>query len=70
LGLNLSKESCIRNSDACCNSACQELIGAITLSGSFIAFAKLQGLKIIPDKPVSFKFDLVLKLILLVGLLG
>jgi H+-translocating NAD(P) transhydrogenase subunit beta len=46
------------------------LIGAITLSGSFIAYAKLQGLKIIPDKPVSFKFDLYLKLILLAGLLG
>jgi H+-translocating NAD(P) transhydrogenase subunit beta len=46
------------------------LIGAITLSGSFIAYAKLQGLKIIPDKPVTFKFDLVLKLTLLFGLLG
>ncbi len=46
------------------------LIGAVTLSGSFIAYAKLQGLKIIPDKPVSFKFDLVLKLVLLAGLLA
>lgn len=46
------------------------LIGAITLSGSFIAYAKLQGLKIIPDKPVSFKFDLYVKLLLLFGLLG
>ncbi|MCR3906473.1 MAG: NAD(P)(+) transhydrogenase (Re/Si-specific) subunit beta [Tenericutes bacterium] len=46
------------------------LIGAITLSGSFIAYAKLQGLKIIPDKPVTFKFDLYLKLILLFGLLA
>lgn len=46
------------------------LIGAVTLSGSLIAYAKLQGLKIIPDKPVSFKFDLVLKLVLLATLLG
>jgi NAD(P) transhydrogenase subunit beta len=46
------------------------LIGAITFSGSFIAYAKLQGLKIIPDKPVSFKFDLLLKFLLLAGLLG
>jgi NAD(P) transhydrogenase subunit beta len=46
------------------------LIGAVTLSGSLVAYAKLQGLKIIPDKPVSFKFDLYLKLILLTGLLG
>ena len=46
------------------------LIGAITFTGSFIAYSKLQGLKIIPDKPVTFKGDLAFKLILLTGLLG
>ncbi len=46
------------------------LIGAVTLSGSFIAYGKLQGLKIVPDKPVTFTGDLAFKLILLVGLLG
>jgi NAD(P) transhydrogenase subunit beta len=46
------------------------LIGAVTFTGSFIAFSKLQGLKIIPDKPVSFKGDLAFKLFLLFGLLG
>ena len=45
------------------------LIGAITLSGSLIAYAKLQGLKVIPDKPVTYKGDLAVKLILLAGLL-
>lgn len=45
------------------------LIGAVTLSGSFIAYAKLQGLKVIPDKPVVFKGDLIFKLGLLLGLL-
>lgn len=44
------------------------LIGAITLSGSFIAFAKLQELKWIPGKPVTYKGDLVVKVVLLVTL--
>ncbi len=44
------------------------LIGAITLSGSFIAFAKLQELKWIPGKPVTYKGDLLVKVALL-GLL-
>ena len=44
------------------------LIGAITLSGSFIAFAKLQELKWIPGKPVTYKGDLVVKLTLLLAL--
>ena len=44
------------------------LIGAVTFSGSFIAYGKLQGLKIIPDKPVKFKGDLLFKLVLLVVL--
>ncbi len=46
------------------------LIGAITFTGSFIAFSKLQGLKIIPDKPVTFKGDLAFKLMLLALLLA
>lgn len=46
------------------------LIGAITFSGSFIAYAKLQGLKIIPDKPVKFAGDLAFKLILLLGIIA
>ena len=45
------------------------LIGAITLSGSFIAFAKLQELKWIPGKPVTYKGDLFVKLLLLVTLI-
>jgi len=44
------------------------LIGALTLSGSFIAFAKLQELKWIPGKPVTYKGDLVVKVALLVSL--
>ena len=44
------------------------LIGAITLSGSFIAFAKLQELKWIPGKPVTYRGDLIVKVALL-GLL-
>lgn len=46
------------------------LIGAITFTGSFIAYGKLQGLKIIPDKPVTFKGDLAFKLLLLGTLLA
>ncbi len=45
------------------------LIGAVTFSGSLIAYGKLQGLKIIPGKPVSYKGDLAVKLILLVAAL-
>ena len=45
------------------------LIGAVTLSGSFIAFAKLQELKWIPGKPVTYRGDLVVKLIFVAGLL-
>lgn len=45
------------------------LIGAITLSGSFIAFAKLQELKWIPGKPVTYKGDLIVKVALLALLL-
>jgi NAD(P) transhydrogenase subunit beta len=45
------------------------LIGAVTLSGSFIAFAKLQELKWIPGKPVTYRGDLVVKLIFVIGLL-
>jgi len=45
------------------------LIGAVTFTGSFIAYAKLQGLKIIPDKPLVFKGDLAFKGLLLVVLL-
>jgi NAD(P) transhydrogenase subunit beta len=43
------------------------LVGAITLTGSFIAYAKLQGLPIVPDKPVSFPGDQIVKLLLLLG---
>jgi len=43
------------------------LIGAVTFSGSLIAYGKLQGLKIIPGKPVNYTGDLVVKLLLLTG---
>ncbi|MFU8793440.1 MAG: NAD(P)(+) transhydrogenase (Re/Si-specific) subunit beta [Acholeplasmataceae bacterium] len=46
------------------------LIGAITFSGSFIAYGKLQGLKIVPDKPVKFAGDLLFKLVLLLVILA
>lgn len=42
------------------------LIGAVTFTGSYLAYGKLQGLKWIPDQPIRFKGDLVFKL----GLLG
>jgi|AntRauTorcE11898_2_1112593.scaffolds.fasta_scaffold00018_55 NAD(P) transhydrogenase subunit beta len=45
------------------------LIGAITFSGSLIAYGKLQGLKIIPGKPVNFRGDLALKLLMLVAMI-
>ena len=38
------------------------LIGAVTLTGSYLAYAKLQGIKWIPDQPVRFKGDLIVKL--------
>ena len=40
-------------------------VGGITFTGSLIAFAKLQGLKIIPDKPVQFAGQKALILLLL-----
>ncbi len=44
------------------------MIGAVTLSGSFIAFAKLQGLKFIADRPVVFRGRHALNAVLLVGI--
>jgi NAD(P) transhydrogenase subunit beta len=46
------------------------LIGAITLTGSYLAYAKLQGIKWVPDQPVRFKGDFLFKIFLLVILLG
>jgi H+-translocating NAD(P) transhydrogenase subunit beta len=46
------------------------LIGAVTLTGSYLAYAKLQGIKWVPDQPVRFQGDLYFKIILLVVLLG
>ncbi|QDU33460.1 NAD(P) transhydrogenase subunit beta [Poriferisphaera corsica] len=43
------------------------LIGGVTFTGSLIAFAKLQGLKIIPDKPVQFIGQKAIIGILLIG---
>lgn len=43
------------------------IIGAVTLSGSFIAFAKLQGLKFIADRAVVFPGRHVLNIVLLAG---
>jgi H+-translocating NAD(P) transhydrogenase subunit beta len=46
------------------------LIGAITLTGSYLAYAKLEGIKWVPDQPVRFKGDLIFKITLLLVLLG
>ncbi|QQE11539.1 NAD(P)(+) transhydrogenase (Re/Si-specific) subunit beta [Planctomycetota bacterium] len=46
------------------------LIGGVTFTGSLIAFAKLQGLKIIPDKPVQFTGQKALIALLLLGSLA
>ncbi len=46
------------------------LIGAITFTGSYLAYAKLQGIKWVPDQPVRFKGDLLFKVLLLLLLLG
>jgi len=46
------------------------LIGAITLTGSFLAYGKLQGLKWIPDQPVRFIGDLIIKLLGIAGLIA
>jgi NAD(P) transhydrogenase subunit beta len=46
------------------------LIGAVTLTGSYLAYAKLQGIKWVPDQPVRFQGDLIFKILLLVVLLG
>ncbi len=43
------------------------LIGAITLLGSLVAFGKLYGLKIIPDKAVRYPGEQIVKLLLLIG---
>lgn len=45
------------------------MIGAVTFSGSFIAYAKLQGLKIIPDKPVVYTGDLIVKAFVFITLI-
>ena len=41
------------------------LIGAVTFWGSFIAFGKLQGLKIVPDAPVRYPGEQIVKVLLL-----
>ena len=46
------------------------LIGAVTLTGSFLAYGKLQGLKWIPDQPLRFKGDLFVKVVALLLLLA
>ncbi len=46
------------------------IIGAVTLSGSFIAYAKLQGLKIIADRAVVFPGRHLVSALLLLATLG
>lgn len=46
------------------------LIGAVTLTGSLVAYGKLQGVKWVPEKPVQFLGQHILNLFLLVGSLG
>lgn len=40
-------------------------IGSVTLSGSLVAFAKLQGLKIVPEKPLIYPGHQLVKLLFL-----
>ena len=44
------------------------LIGSVTLSGSFIAFGKLQGF--VPSRPVTYPLQRTLNLLLFIGLLA
>lgn len=46
------------------------LIGAVTFTGSIIAYGKLQGVKWVSEKPVLFLGQHVLNLLLLLGSLG
>lgn len=46
------------------------LIGGVTVTGSVVAFGKLQGVKWVPDKPVLFPGQHVFNLLLLLGVLG
>ena len=46
------------------------MIGAVTFSGSLIAYGKLQGLKFVPGKPVSYPGHLAVKGVILAALLA
>lgn len=45
-------------------------IGSVTFFGSFIAFGKLQGLKIVPDHPVSYPGQQIVKVLLVLVSIG
>ncbi len=47
------------------SSAASGLIGAVTLWGSLVAFGKLYGLKIVPDRPVRYPGEQIVKVALL-----
>ncbi len=46
------------------------LIGAVTFWGSMVAFGKLQGIKMVPDQPVRYPGEQIVKVLLLLGSLA
>ncbi len=65
-GAELVNPGALLNLQALVAIAISGLIGAVTFWGSLVAFGKLQGLKIVPDAPVRYPGEQVVKVLLLV----